>query len=201
MIQSSRSRAGTLFLVDTAQVAHAFGIDRAGIHTAHTHAVAHAFSAQTDREVDERRIVRAATDVAGVRQDAADTYHIDDDATPAPAHLRVDDPGDPDVAEQLEVPGRSPGILVDLVERAARNGPRAVDQNVDMRAFARKGVARVAIGQVHRMSLNAYSEAGGDVCRGPFQIAAASRRKMEVDSFAREFLLRLQGRCPCCRPL
>ncbi len=67
-------------------------------------------------------------------------------------HLGVDRAGEVDIAEHLQLPGVTPGGLVDLVDRAARNIAGIVDENVDVGGILRKPGNVLTLAQVDDMS-------------------------------------------------
>jgi hypothetical protein len=83
----------------------------------------------------QRGVAGAAADVVGVELFAGRADVVDDDAVPARLHLRIDRAGEVDVAEHLQLPGVTPGRLVDLVDRAARDVAGIVDEDVDIGGF------------------------------------------------------------------
>jgi hypothetical protein len=62
---------------------------------------------------------------------AGGTDVVDDLTMATRLHGGVDDAGEIDVAEDLELPGMSPGCLVDFFERAAGNVAGVVHQHID----------------------------------------------------------------------
>ena len=110
----------------------AVGADRAGIDADHADVVGEALAAERAGERHQRGVAGAAADVIGVEFFAGGADVVDDDAVAARLHLRVDRAGEVDVAEHLQLPGVTPGRLVDLVDRAAGNIAGIVDEDVDV---------------------------------------------------------------------
>src|SRR5258707_9504710 len=99
----------------------------------------------------QRRVAGAAADVVGIELFAGGADVVDDDAMAARFHLGVDGAGEVDVAEHFEVPGVTPGRLVDLVDRAAGNIAGIVDENVDVGGILRKFCKILWLAQVDDM--------------------------------------------------
>ena len=94
--------------------------------------VGEALAAERAGEGHQRRIAGAAADVVGVEFFAGGADVVDDDAVAARLHLRIDRAGEVDVAEHFQFPGVTPGRLVDLVDRTARDIAGIVDEDVDV---------------------------------------------------------------------
>src|SRR5205085_1533515 len=107
------------------------GTDGAGIDADHADIVGEALAAERAGERHQRGIAGAAADVVGVELFTGGADIVDDDAAAARLHLRVDRAGQVDVAEHFQLPGVTPGRLVDLVDRAAGNVTGIVDEDVD----------------------------------------------------------------------
>ena len=110
----------------------AVGADRPRIDATDADVVGEALAAECARERHKRSIARAATDVISLEffTGGADIIHYD--AMASRFHLRVDGAGEIDKAEHLQLPGTTPGRLIDLVDRSARNISGIVDEDVDV---------------------------------------------------------------------
>src|SRR5262249_34088758 len=91
-----------------------------------------ALTAKTLGEHVERDIGHAARDVVRVRALEGSAHDIDDDAAAARAHPRVDDPGQVDITEDLQIPRLAPGCRVDHCQRAGWNVAGIVHKDVDV---------------------------------------------------------------------
>src|SRR5258705_9026593 len=94
--------------------------DRTGIDADDADVVGEALAAQRAGERHQRGVAGAAADVIGVELFAGGADVVDDDAMATRLHLGVDRAGQIDIAEHLQLPGVTPGRLVDLVDRTAR---------------------------------------------------------------------------------
>src|SRR5438876_6492008 len=99
----------------------AVGSNRTRIDADDADVVGEALAAERAGECHQRGVAGAAADVIGIELLAGGADVIDDDAVAARSHLGIDRAGEIDVAEHLQLPGVTPGGLVDLVDRAARN--------------------------------------------------------------------------------
>jgi hypothetical protein len=108
---------------------------------------------------------------------------VDDDAAPARLHLRVDRAGEVDVAEHFQLPGVTPGGLVDLVDRTAGDVAGIVDENVDVTGFAGESCDVLGLAQVDdvggRPDLMRRAQPLGKC----FQCIAAAGRQHDVTAF------------------
>src|SRR6202051_2207087 len=107
-------------------------MSRAGTDAARADVVGEALAAQRAGERHQRGIAGAAADIIGVELLAGNADIVDDHAMAARFHLRIDRAGEVDISEYLELPGVTPGRLVDLVDRAAWNIAGIVDEDVDV---------------------------------------------------------------------
>src|SRR6202790_2038683 len=110
----------------------AVGADRPLIDADHADVVGKALAAERAGERHQCGIAGTAADVIGVEFFAGSTDVVDDHAMAAGFHLRVDRAGEVDVAEHLQLPGVTPGRLIDLVDRTAGNIAGIVDENIDV---------------------------------------------------------------------
>ena len=129
----------------------AVGADGAGIDADHADVVGEALAAERAGERHQRGVAGAAADIVGVEFFAGRADVVDDDAVPARLHLRIDRAGEVDVAEHLQLPGVTPGRLVDLVDRAARDVAGIVDEDVDVGGVLDKPRDVLALAQVDDM--------------------------------------------------
>src|SRR5260370_6185848 len=129
----------------------AVGADRAGIDADQADVVGEALAAECAGECHDRGIAGAAADIVCVEPFAGGADVVDDETVSACLHLRVDRAGEVDIAERLEVPGVTPGRLVDLVERAAGNVAGIVDEDVDVGGILRKSCKILWFTQVNDM--------------------------------------------------
>ncbi len=164
----------------------AVGADRAGIDADHADVVGQALAAERAGKRHQRRVAGAAADIIGVEFFTGGADVVDDDAMAARLHLRVDGAGEVDVAEHFQLPGVTPGRLVDLVDRAAGNIAGIVDENVDVGGVLRQPGEVLRIAQVDDM------RRGVDLVRPPqpfgqrLQRIAAAGREHEVAAFLGE---------------
>src|SRR6202035_2402336 len=115
-----------------AQDFDAIGQHRTRIDADDTHAGCGAPAADGAGERHQAGIAHGAGDIGGVEPFAAEPDNVDDDAALTLAHHAQIKPRQADIAENFEIPAGAPGRLVDVVERAARNGAGIVDQDVDV---------------------------------------------------------------------
>src|SRR5262245_66528390 len=87
---------------------------RSRIDGDHAHTMAHALTAEALREHVERNVGHAARDVTMVGAARCRPNDVNDDAAFACAHVRIDDTREIDIAIDLDVPGFTPGVTVDL---------------------------------------------------------------------------------------
>ena len=110
----------------------AVGADRTRVDADHANIVGETLAAQRAGKSHQRGVAGAAADIIGVELFAGGADVVDDDAAAARLHLRVDQTGEVDIAEHFQLPGVTPGRLVDLVDRAARNIAGIIDEYVDV---------------------------------------------------------------------
>ena len=126
----------------------AVGLHRSGVDADHAHAEFRAGAADGAGERHEAGIAGGAGDIAEVEPLAAGADDVDDHAPAPRLHLLQIEPGEADIAEDLEIPADPPGRLVDVVDRATGDGAGIVDQNVDVRKRRGDTLARRPIGEI-----------------------------------------------------
>ena len=161
----------------------AIGADRPRIDADHADVVGEAFSPECAGECHQCRIAGAAADIIGVELFAGSTDVVDDNAMAARFHLGVDRARQVDIAEHFQFPGVTPGRLVDLVDRAARDIAGIVDEDVDVGGIFHqpRNIRRVA--QVDDMGGGIDLMGRAQALTERLQMVAAAGGKAEVAAF------------------
>src|SRR5439155_26773000 len=136
----------------------------------------------------QRGVAGAAADIIGVEFFAGGADVVDDDAVTARLHLGVDQPGQIDEAENLELPGVTPVRLVDLVDRAAGNIAGIVNENVDVGRIAGEAGKVVRFAQVDRMCAGLDAVFGAQLFRQRLERVRVAGGKIDVTAFFRKSL-------------
>src|SRR5207248_7442733 len=129
------------------------------------------------------RVAGAATDVIGIELFAGGADVVDDNAVAARLHLSVDRAGEVDIAEHLQFPGVTPGRLIDLVHRAARNITGIVDEDVDVGGVFHQSLDVLAFAQVDDVRGGVDLVCPAEPIGERLQLITAAGRQMEVTTF------------------
>ena len=60
----------------------------------------------------------------------------------------MNETGEVDITEHLQLPGVAPGCLINLLKRSARNVAGIVDENVDAGGLARQPMQVICVAQI-----------------------------------------------------
>ncbi len=102
---------------------------------------------------------------------------------PARFHLRVDRAREVDVAEHLQIPGVTPGRLVDLVDRTARNIAGIVDEDIDVGSILHKPGDVLGLAQVDDVSRGVDLMGEAQAFGERLQLVAAAGREPDMAAF------------------
>jgi hypothetical protein len=114
--------------------------------------------------------------------------NVDDDAAAALAHAVVDFAREVDGAEELEIPGLAPALLVDLEQGAARNGARAIDQDIELTACRGERLHGGAVAEIAGMTLGFDAVLPPDLASDLVEIPLCARGQVHVAAFSCECL-------------
>ncbi len=166
----------------------AFGFGGAGVDADDADAVFLAGVAEGAGEGHQAGVAGGAGDVGGGEFLAGGADDVDDDAGFARRHLRVDLPAERDEAEDLEVPGFSPGIVVHAEQGAGGNGAGVVDQEVDFAGSLGDAQDFGFLGEVGGDGLDLDLAGGADGLGGGLQHVGRAGDQDEVHALLGEDL-------------